>query len=425
MLAICDWSGEAEITGGKMDTNKMLIRHGLQVAPPALAGGASWFPHHFPVRPSLGAAGMLEGVLFSARSGDAALPLVCLCLHAFIFWSEYMQMPHWSPQSKGELPPSASTITVVHSSSPPASVHISPLFSFLCVQTLGWWLWEPALLCHRDLRRNGTVNYQTHGYNSTWKRVKVAHSSSGVPGQPKYHALCQMWCRIREIHVASMCLITSVCRKTKQYRLRCACVITQNGRTGGLTQYLHKDRVHLHADRGNYPVLILLSKPLAWFVLTDLGDLRTGAVIRHDAVRSRLAERLELHRNQWAVCTGRWNQVKKLPVQNKKCVESSLYVALYMVTHNQSLGMDAISLGVLFNEFQRAHVFSLAAFSPPHLPRTELVACISAFWMTIVRTVAVLELDRRTCGKRGATLALCSAPLWRGGCREWCQSLLA
>lgn len=64
-----------------MDTNKMLIRHGLQVAPLALAGGASWFPHHFPVRPSQGAAGMLEGVLFSARSGDAALPLVCLCLH--------------------------------------------------------------------------------------------------------------------------------------------------------------------------------------------------------------------------------------------------------------------------------------------------------------------------------------------------------
>lgn len=46
-------------------------------------------------------------------------------------------MQQWSPQSKGELPPSASTITVVHSSSPPASVHISPLFSFLCVRTLG------------------------------------------------------------------------------------------------------------------------------------------------------------------------------------------------------------------------------------------------------------------------------------------------
>lgn len=85
MLAICDWSGEAEITGGKMGTNKMLIRHGLQVVPSLWqggGGGASWFPHHFPVRPSQGAAGMLEGVLFSARSGDAALPLVCLCLHS-------------------------------------------------------------------------------------------------------------------------------------------------------------------------------------------------------------------------------------------------------------------------------------------------------------------------------------------------------
>lgn len=53
--------------------------------------------------------------------------------------------------------------------------------------------------------------------------------------------------------------------------------------------YLQKGRVHLCADGGNYPVLILLSKPSAGFVLPDLGDLRTRAVITRDAVQSRPA----------------------------------------------------------------------------------------------------------------------------------------
>lgn len=114
MLAICDWSGEAEITGGKMDTNKMLIRHGLQVAPLALAGGASWFPHHFPVHPSQGAAGMLEGVLFSARSRDAALPLVCLCLHGIHLLIWIYANAAVVPTVKGRAP----TISIHHHCGP-------------------------------------------------------------------------------------------------------------------------------------------------------------------------------------------------------------------------------------------------------------------------------------------------------------------
>lgn len=137
MLAICDWSGEAEITGGKMDTNKMLIRHGLQVAPLTLARGASWFPHHFPVRPSQGAAGMSEGVLFSARSGDAALPLVCLCLHGIhlLIWiyANAAAVPTVKRESSHhQHPPS------LWSAPPPRR----PLFTFprsfpfLCMRTL-------------------------------------------------------------------------------------------------------------------------------------------------------------------------------------------------------------------------------------------------------------------------------------------------
>lgn len=142
MLAICGWSGEAEITGGKMDTNKMLIRHGLQVPPPfPLAGGASWFPHHFPVRPSQGAAGMSEGVLFSARSGDAALPLVCLCLHGIhlLIWiyANAARGPHSQRESSHHQ---HLTITVVHSSSssPPCSLcsRLPALFLF-CACGLG------------------------------------------------------------------------------------------------------------------------------------------------------------------------------------------------------------------------------------------------------------------------------------------------
>lgn len=96
------------------------------------------------------------------------------------------------------------------------------------------------------------------------------------------------------MHVAYMCLITSVgIKKQNKTKNNMACAARASSRTIAgqeASWYLHKDRVHLCADRGNYPVLIPLSKPLARFVLTDFGDLRARAVITHGAAQSRLGD---------------------------------------------------------------------------------------------------------------------------------------
>lgn len=73
-----------------------------------------------------------------------------------------------------------------------------------------------------------------------------------------------------KMHVAPMCLITSVGRKKKPKTI--SPVLRASSRTIAgqeASEYLHKDRGHLCADRGNYPVLIPLSKLLDRLVLTD------------------------------------------------------------------------------------------------------------------------------------------------------------
>lgn len=94
MLAICGWSGGAEITeenGHKWNANSLRATSGSP--PSAQLGGASWFPHRFPM--SLTGCCWDTGGWFWACSRDAALPLACLCLPpcmVFITWFEYMQM---------------------------------------------------------------------------------------------------------------------------------------------------------------------------------------------------------------------------------------------------------------------------------------------------------------------------------------------
>lgn len=198
--------------------------------------------------------------------------------------------------------------------------------------------------------------------------------------------LCHMWCRIREMHVAHVCLITSVGRKKKPYETIPVCVIMHN-RTAGLIQYLHNAWVHLCADRGNYPLLILLSKPLAWFVLTGFGGFG-----RHESMRTRCcnyARRGLQVQSQSAfgasggASTARWSFwtvglfQKRIPLEKKKKLNISfpgwkqarlrpqklkhrvLFNHFYtpcLGTRIPSFKMDATSVALLFSEFQKLHV---------------------------------------------------------------------
>lgn len=122
MLAICGWSGVAEITekkGHKWNANSP---GGYKWLPSfCSARGASWFPHRFAV--SLPGCCWDIGGWFWARSRDTALPLACLCLPpclVFITWFEYMQMLQGysikgNSHHHSVFPPSPSLLSFSHS----------------------------------------------------------------------------------------------------------------------------------------------------------------------------------------------------------------------------------------------------------------------------------------------------------------------
>lgn len=99
MLDICGWSGGCRNYWGKMDTNEMLMRHRLQVAPLTLlcSGGLS-VPTPFPCDPSRDLLGCRQ-LLLSLQHGRGppiGSSLFAPCM-VFILWFEYMQMLQWSP----------------------------------------------------------------------------------------------------------------------------------------------------------------------------------------------------------------------------------------------------------------------------------------------------------------------------------------
>lgn len=157
MLDICGWSGGCRNYWGKMDTNEMLMRHWLQVAPLTLlcSGGLS-VPTPFPWDPPRDLLGCRR-ILLSPQHGRGppiGSSLFAPCM-VFIHWFEYMQMLQWSLRQR-KLPPRPP-----HCPPPPVSLHfprsipfcLSPCCCLLC--SVGWELWEPDLLCHSDLFKRG------------------------------------------------------------------------------------------------------------------------------------------------------------------------------------------------------------------------------------------------------------------------------
>lgn len=110
----------------------MLIHHGLQVAPltPLRSGGLS-VPtplSQLPPRELLGRR------FFLARSGDAALPLACLCLpHARYSCPDLniCKCHNGPPRQRKLPPPAAPRFSPSQSPLPPVSLHFPRSFSFL------------------------------------------------------------------------------------------------------------------------------------------------------------------------------------------------------------------------------------------------------------------------------------------------------
>lgn len=185
MLDICGWSGGGRNCWGKMDTNKMLIHHGLQVAPltPLRSGGLS-VPtplSRLPPRELLGRRRLLLSPQ-RGRSPPIGLSLSAPCT-VFMFWFEYMQMPQWSSLSK-ETPTTSSTALFPPPIPPPTRLPSFSSLLFLFVSppsccllcSVGWWLWEPDLLCHTDLFKGGVRLLITR------RRLAVYHREEGKLG---------------------------------------------------------------------------------------------------------------------------------------------------------------------------------------------------------------------------------------------------
>ena len=162
----------------------MLIHRGIQVAPLPLRGsGASRFPHHFPV--SLPGCCWDTGGCFWARSRDAALPLACLCLPPYAWYSlpnlNICKCCNGAPSKETPIPPSFFF----------SSLHFPRSFPFClipkCCLLCGVWgggggavgtsYGELDLLCHRGfiyrtsdswllITRHGCTVY--HGEGTGW-----------------------------------------------------------------------------------------------------------------------------------------------------------------------------------------------------------------------------------------------------------------
>lgn len=174
----------------------MLIHHGATSGSPHSAPLGGPLGSHI----TLGHGSLPEscrdvGGSFSGRSGDTALPLVCLCLPRARYSRSDLNIckccwgPPPAPPSKGnshqqqqQQPsqpslPSSYTHTLSHTFTPTHTHHPSP-FIFFAPFPLSFCLWPPPLPCgltavgtrsalsHRFiLRRSETVNYQADAYS--------------------------------------------------------------------------------------------------------------------------------------------------------------------------------------------------------------------------------------------------------------------
>lgn len=162
MLAICGWSSVAQITGGKwtQNANSPWVTSGSPHTAP-LGGPLS--SHTI----SLCAAGMMGG--FSARSRDAALPLVCLCLpHA---WYSSFDLHICKCCSSTQCPILPMLFFLV-------SLHCG----VMAVRT------RPAVLHGFIFRRSEAINYQIDWQFYTWRREMacVKNDATMKLSSPKY-----------------------------------------------------------------------------------------------------------------------------------------------------------------------------------------------------------------------------------------------